>query len=176
MANPWSNEYFWKELKPKLRRLVPHCTQEEYSAYLMLFRVIQILACGGYVTEEATNTNDEPSLRLWGHQRYHIWWEANISGVDLLLEQIYTVTKRHAYDGVFILTTENWEATFEFDSDGRAGHASFPEVSYFMEEPIYLQSIQIAGDVESMYSDMLMAALSVPSLETGEVLYKGSPI
>jgi hypothetical protein len=30
--------------------------------------------------------------------------------------------------------------------------------------------------VESMCNDMLMAALSVPSLETGEVFYKGSPI
>jgi hypothetical protein len=177
----WSNDTFWKELKPKLRRLIPHCTHEEYSAYLMLMRVLQVIVCGdGYWISSTIVPNDsmhKHAARISSKDRSHTFWSANISGVEYELENISSTYTKHSHtDGIYVLTTEDWEATFEFYGDGRAGHDTQWEVSYFLGAAIYVIGLQLDGDVDSMYSNMLMAALSVPSLETGEVFYKGSPV
>jgi hypothetical protein len=176
MKSMWSNDWFWNELKPKLRQLIPHCDSETYSAYLMMFRVIQVIVCGDYKTGESCVPNDgvhEHVTRPWDRECFHTYWQANISGIDYVLERISTISFKRKDDGVYVLTTEYWEAVLEFKSDWRAG---YQDASYFTRIPTVLVAIQIIGDVESMCNDMLMAALSVPSLETGEVFYKGSPI
>jgi hypothetical protein len=176
MKRMWSNTFFWDELKHRLRQLIPHCDSETSSAYLMLFRVLQVIVCGDYKTGESCVPNEGPHEhvnRPWDLERFHTYWQASISGVDYVLERISTISFKRKDDGVYVLTTEYWEAVLEFKSDWRAG---FQDASYFMRIPLVLVDIQIIGDVDSMCTDMLMAALSVPSLEIGEVFYKGDPI
>jgi hypothetical protein len=183
-----SNQCFWDELPREIRKLIPHLDSIERKSYVMLLRVMQAVM---YARDSIVHNRQEPTTgqenRIhyfpWNNAIQYITWTNTISGVDFEVERISgcrvgaTAAHRPNIDNeCFLVTTEDWEATLRFFDDPRAANEHhYGDCPYFMRRGIMLESIEIAGDVDMLHNHMMLAALSIASLESAEVFYKGTP-
>lgn len=179
--NILSNNRFWEVLAHRLRRLFPHCSKEQRFALTTLMRVMQAVMFANDTTKNGWAEPYDDTLpnipkNFWSTTIYRTIWSNVVSGIQIEIEWNKTEPGQPKSSGIFVITSENWEVVLVFEADPMASKPHvFEDACYFLKESIMLSTLHFEGSWEDLENDMLLATLSLPDMETGEVFYEGDP-
>lgn len=171
----FSNKTFWSILRATVRKIIPHQSNETYEAYVMLLRLTQAIFFSSdcqLMTEQLLNDHKEPHLDYWDITLLDkVTRRTTVAGIEYELEVLSPHDSLSIETTVWRLTSEEWEAKIHF-ADYVDEYGDLP---WFLRQTITVDELEIAGDVPTFLTDMLLASLVISDLEYYDAFYDGHP-